>query len=666
MSLLEVKNLIKNFRTGNEPVTFALRGVNLEVKEGEFLIIEGISGSGKTTLLNMLAGLDKFDEGEINFAGKPLKNLTELEMEKYHRQGIGIVFQDFNLISSLSAWENVALPLRFSGIKRIERKKRALELLAIVGLRDRAKHLPYALSGGEKQRVAIARALVANPKIILADEPTGNLDSASGAIIMNLFKELNSKCGRTILLVTHNPLYSGYGKRILAMQDGKIIASKKLAPLELKKESKDVQSAEDEVSDQDKISGFELPNFKSRMRISDIVGLSIQHFNYAKVRAFLTVLGIAIGICAITLFVSLGFGLQKLTVSSLASFEDLQILTVTEPSGSNQSMDASSVMAIANIPNVKTVSPSLESDAVASLGDVNTSVTTRGVFAENLDLEGIELASGSSFSSETAEEAIISKTALTGLTLSDADQSQVIGKQITMQFPVAQTGNTINLNGEMTKINLKVVGISTDTSIAEIDVPVTLLQKETKNDTYSTLAVKVSDLKKTSEVKIALAKMGFEVTGIFGLINQINKAFAVIELVLGLIGGIALLVASFGIINTMTISLLERTREIGVMKALGIAQKDIKRLFAYEACYFGLFGGLIGLTGGFIIGQLINISVAALIKQSGQNENLILFITPFWFAVLVVVFAILVARIAGVYPSLIANKKSPLEALRYE
>lgn len=658
--LIEVKNLVKNFRTGNEPVTFVLRGINLEVKEGEFLIIEGVSGSGKTTLLNMLAGLDKFDSGVINFAGQSLRNLSEQEIEKYRRHDIGIVFQDFNLISSLSAWENVALPLRFSGIGRGERKKRAIELLTIVGLCDQAKHLPYALSGGEQQRVAIARALVSNPKIILADEPTGNLDTVSGAIIMNLFKELNSKYGRTVLLVTHNPLYSGYGKRILTMQDGKIVASKKLAPVGLKKESENTQSAEYKIGD------FNLPDFKRRMRLWDILGLSIQHFNYAKIRAFLTVLGMAISVCAITLFVSLGFGLQKLTVSSLASFEDLQKLTVTVPTGSNKNIDTSSVSAISGIANVEKISPSEESDAVATLGNINASVTVRGIYPDNLNLEGITLASGENFSSADAKEAIISKTALSSLSLSDADQSQIIGKNVMIQLPIAQNGNIINLNDGTTTVNLKVIGIVSETPGVEIDVPIGLLQKETGNENYSSLIIQVSDLKKTLEVRTVLEGMGFEVTGIFGLINQINKAFAVIELVLGLIGGIALLVASFGIINTMTISLLERTREIGVMKALGISRKDIKRLFAYESCYFGFFGGLIGLSVGFILGQVINSFVAMIVKQGGPTGNLVLFITPYWFMGLLLLFAILIARIAGIYPSLVANRKSPLESLKYE
>lgn len=667
MPFIEVKNLVKNFKVGKTTI-FALRGISLQINEGDFLIIEGISGSGKTTLINMLAGLDKFDSGEINFLGKSLENLTGQEVEQYRRHEIGIVFQDFNLISSLSAWENVALPLCFSGIKSSQRKKRALELLEIVGLKDRANHLPYALSGGEKQKVAIARAIVSNPKIILIDEPTGNLDTVSGATIMNLFYELNSKYGYTILLVTHNPLYSGYGKRILTMRDGKFINEKKIAALEFKKELglKNEISEDDKTSSGDKITAFKLPDFKGRMRIWDVLNLSIKHFNYAKIRAFLTVLGIAIGIGAICLFVSLGFGIQKLTISSLGNLNNLQTLSVTVPTGSNQNLDATSISEISKISNVKNVSPSLLSEAVANLGDVNASVSVRGVSLDNLNLEGVELSSGRTFSSATASEAIISEATLSGLVLSDAEKSQIIGKSISLQFPPAETGNVINLNQEMTKINLKVVGVSKETTIAEIVVPIKLLQKEMGISTYSALAVQVSDLNKVTEVKTTLEKMGFEVSAVFGLINQINRTFAVIQLILGLIGGIALLVSSFGIVNTMTISLLERTREIGVMKALGISQKDIKRLFSYESFYFGFFGGIMGITGGFIIGQVVNIFIATTANQSSQNQNLILFVTPYWFMGIIMILAILVALIAGIYPSWVANRKSSLEALRYE
>lgn len=660
VSLIEVKNLIKNFKTDSKSVTFALRGVNLEVKEGEFLIIEGISGSGKTTLLNMLAGLDQFDEGDIKFSGKSLKDLTLKEIERYRRHEIGIVFQDFNLVPSLSAWENVALPLRFSGMRSDERKKRALEILEIVGLKNRASHAPNTLSGGEKQRVAIARALVANPKVILADEPTGNLDSQNGAEIMNLFKELNSKYNRTIFLVTHNPLYSGYGQRILTMQDGKIIAEKKLAQVNLKKQSSDSNEAEDRVN------SFKLPNFQGRMRLSDILNLSIKYFNYAKVRAFLTVAGMAIGICAITLFVSLGFGVQKLAVSSLANMDELKILTVTMPAEAPQNIDPTFVSAISSNPNVEKVVPSLSSEAVANLGNVNATVNVRGVDKNNLALEGINLISGSTFSSNEAKEIIISQIALDNLSLSDEMEDQVLGKNMTIQLPSIQTGNVVNLNKEMNTITLKIVGISEEGTGAEVDLPIGLLQEETNNVSYSMVIVQVNDLKNIEAVQSDLEKMGLEVSAVFGLINQVNKAFYVIELVLGLIGGIALIVASFSIVNTMTISLLERTREIGVMKALGISKNDIKRLFAYEACYFGLFGGLIGLTSGFILGQIANLVVTQIDQKNGQIEGLVLFITPLWFVALILIFAVLVARIAGIYPSVIANKKSSLEALRYE
>lgn len=655
--LIEIKNLVKNFEVGKTTI-FALRGVNLNVKEGEFLIIEGASGSGKTTLINMVAGLEKFDQGEIIFANKSLQNVTLKEMEQYHRKEIGIVFQDFNLISSLSAWENVALPLRFSGIGKNIRKKRALQLLEIVGLKERAEHCPYALSGGEKQRVAIARALAGNPKIILADEPTGNLDSKNGAEIMNLLKDLNEKYHRTILLVTHNPLYSGYGQRILTMEDGNIISEKKLAPL--KNQGETTNKAEDIIN------SFKLPNFENRMRLKDILGISLRHFNYAKIRAFLTTLGMAIGICAIALLVSLGFGLQKTTISSMANMEELQTLTVTQKDDS-EFIDPQSMASISQISNIKEVSPSLSVDSVVVIDDMTASVVARGIKKDYLDIESIAVTSGSQFSSNSASEAIISGPALAALSLSDEAQSEIVGKEISLQIPeTSSNSNIVNLSQPMKKISVTVVGIAKNMKLAEIDLPLDFLQYETGNNNYTALNIKISDLKKTNSIKSAIEEMGFDVTGIFALIGEVNRTFSLFEFVLGLIGGIALLVASFGIVNTMTISLLERTREIGVMKALGISRKDIKRLFIYEACYYGLFGSIIGLCGSFIIGQIINISFGATLKNQLGLANLNLFIMPWWFAILLLFFAIMISYLAGIYPSNAADKKSPLEALRYE
>jgi putative ABC transport system ATP-binding protein len=213
--------LARTFMVGETKVE-ALRGVNLEVPQGRFVALVGPSGSGKSTFLNLVGGLDRPTGGELWIDGVELGASKEKILTEHRRQRVGFVFQGFNLLPRLTALENVALPLIFGGVAERERLARARELLAQVGLGDRIDHRPTQLSGGEQQRVAIARALVGRPAIILADEPTGNLDSATGREIMALLRELNREQGVTLLLVTHDPEAAGFAGRVIRMRDGRI------------------------------------------------------------------------------------------------------------------------------------------------------------------------------------------------------------------------------------------------------------------------------------------------------------------------------------------------------------------------------------------------------------------------------------------------------------
>lgn len=218
--MIQIENLSKVFRT-SEVETIALNHVNIEVKEGEFVAIMGPSGCGKSTLLNILGLLDNPSEGSYKLIGKEVANLKEKERTRLRKGVIGFVFQSFNLIDELNVFENVELPLTYLGIKASERKERVLEILKRMNLSHRAKHFPQQLSGGQQQRVAIARAVVTNPKLILADEPTGNLDSKNGAEVMNLLTELNKE-GTSIVMVTHSQHDAGFAHRVIHLFDGSI------------------------------------------------------------------------------------------------------------------------------------------------------------------------------------------------------------------------------------------------------------------------------------------------------------------------------------------------------------------------------------------------------------------------------------------------------------
>lgn len=220
--VIEVKDLYKLYKLGDSAVR-ALNGVSLEIYEGEFCAIVGTSGSGKSTMLNMLAGLEKPTKGEVIIDGQHIENLKEDQLVKFRREKVGFIFQSFQLLGSMNALENVALPLSFRGVPRAERLKRADQMLDLVKLKKHKKHLPNQMSGGQQQRVGVARALVVDPKIIFADEPTGNLDSRTSREVMALMQQVVRKQKKTLVMVTHDDHLAGYADRIFHIIDGKIV-----------------------------------------------------------------------------------------------------------------------------------------------------------------------------------------------------------------------------------------------------------------------------------------------------------------------------------------------------------------------------------------------------------------------------------------------------------
>ncbi|AEB29059.1 putative ABC transporter [Carnobacterium sp. 17-4] len=219
--MIQVKDIVKTYTTGSETLV-ALDSISLEIMAGEFTAIMGPSGSGKSTLMNIIGLLDRFDSGTYILNGQNVSDLTDNESAKVRNKEIGFVFQSFNLMPRMSVLENVALPLVYAGVKPKERKERALAALERVGLSNRVKHKPNEISGGQKQRVAIARAIVNEPSVLMADEPTGNLDSKTTVDIMRIFQELNAE-GTTIVMVTHEPEVALYTKRIVTFRDGALV-----------------------------------------------------------------------------------------------------------------------------------------------------------------------------------------------------------------------------------------------------------------------------------------------------------------------------------------------------------------------------------------------------------------------------------------------------------
>ena len=220
--VIEVKDLYKLYRVGDEVVR-ALNGVGFAIYEGEFCAIVGTSGSGKSTLLNMLAGLEKPTKGNVVIAGQHIENLTEEQLVRFRRENVGFIFQSFHLLGTMNALENVALPLSFRGVPRDIRMRKADKMLELVKLKKHKKHLPNQMSGGQQQRVGVARALVVDPKIIFADEPTGNLDSHTSEEVMRLMQQVVREQRKTLVMVTHDAHLATYADRVFHIRDGKIL-----------------------------------------------------------------------------------------------------------------------------------------------------------------------------------------------------------------------------------------------------------------------------------------------------------------------------------------------------------------------------------------------------------------------------------------------------------
>jgi len=375
----------------------------------------------------------------------------------------------------------------------------------------------------------------------------------------------------------------------------------------------------------------------------------------------LTIAGVVVGIAAIVFLVSLGFGLQNLVETQIGSMKEL---TQVQVDPNSAKLDDAAVKKLEKIDGVKWVSPAYYLSAQMFIRNRKVDVTMYSLKPKHLEAEGVKADVGKTFSSDTSKEIIVSRAALKVFDLLEA--KSILGKKAKVNiFMKDKSGNiALKIKDKNQVQHMKIVGVAKGTKEAAIYTPIKNLDGlDIKH--YDKAIIKTKNREAVKSIKEQVTKMGYKATSIKDTISEIQGYFRVAQVILGIFGMIALFVASIGIFNTMTISLLERTHEIGVMKAIGGTNKDIRRVFLFEAAQIGIWGGIFGLTGGWVGGLILNYLVNLLaISFKGQSSSM--FLIPWQFGAIAVFFALLVSWLAGLYPARRAGKLNPIEAIRYE
>lgn len=394
------------------------------------------------------------------------------------------------------------------------------------------------------------------------------------------------------------------------------------------------------------------------MRYSQILKTTISNLKGKKSRTILTIAGIAVGISTIVFLVSLGYGLQEFSINRISSINSLLSLDVSQGKTASFRLDGATVKKIGAISGVANISPILSLGGKATMGEKKTDIVATAVEKEYFSLEDLKLLKGTTFSDD--EQKTIVSTALAQSL--GKDPADIIGQNLNLSITFKNESGTA-----VTKdMDLEINGVIQDNTATFAYFPIKLISEYTNDNTvYSALKVKVEDKEETSAVRTEIENMGLTVTSVADTISQIDTVFGYVRAGLGALGGIALIVAAIGMFNTMTIALLERTRDIGIMKSLGIDNSDIYWMFLSEAVIIAGLGGLFGSLFGIVLSYAINFAINILAKIVGA-ETVLLFSTPLWFAGVIIAFSLLVGFSTGLYPSKRAAKINPLDALRYE
>ncbi|OGF45799.1 MAG: MacB family efflux pump subunit [Candidatus Firestonebacteria bacterium RIFOXYC2_FULL_39_67] len=652
--MIELKNVSKTYQMGDITVQ-ALRDVSLKIEQGEYVAIIGPSGSGKSTLMHILGFLDRPDTGAYTVFGEDVAKLKDDKLAILRSNVAGFVFQQFYLLPRTKAIENVELPLIYAGKKEL--RALAHEKLVQVELSERENHTPNELSGGQQQRVAIARALVNDPLVIFADEPTGNLDSKSKEEIMSILEGLNKK-GKTIVMVTHEKEMAERAKRIITVFDGKIVSDvKKTDGLFLHKGERKLDAVQ--------LFARKKTNFWSALFMDHLPQALKSIFSH-KMRSALSMLGILIGVGAVIAMLALGKGAQQSMEARLASLgSNLLMLTPGSSNVGGVSLGAGAVtrFTLADAEalskaggSIKRVSPTVSGRAQVVFENKNWQTRVQSTGVDYAELHAANPEFGRFFTAEEVKSR--AKVVVVGTT--------VVSNLFGNSDPV---GRTIKIN----RINFSIIGVlpqkgsngfqdQDDTMVIPVTTGMYRLLGKVYVDSIDVEAVSLDVMADAAEeIKQVIIKThelkddsSFQIRNMEDIQNMMKSVTNTMSMLLGSVAVISLLVGGIGIMNIMLVSVTERTKEIGLRKAIGAQEKDIMMQFLIEAIVMTVSGGIIGV----IFGELISFIMAKLTGWPVIVTTLSIVVST--------IFSATIGLIFGIFPARKAAKLNPIEALRFE
>jgi macrolide transport system ATP-binding/permease protein len=588
--LIRVADASRVYVSGDSEIR-ALDHASLEIRRGEFVAIMGQSGSGKSTLMNILGCLDRPSEGRYEVNGVEVGSLNPDELAALRRDTFGFVFQRYNLLATVTAAENVELPAIYAGMAQDARRQRAKSLLAKLGLGERTVHRPNQLSGGQQQRVSIARALMNDAEVILADEPTGALDSRSGAEVMALLKQLHSE-GRTIILITHDASVAEHAERIVHIKDGRIV------------DDSGVKRAV--AGGNQRASSAAQANWLDDLE--EAMKMAMRSLRANKFRSALTLLGVMIGVAAVVTMLAIGNGSKEAVMKQISAMGSNLLLVFPGAPGSRPSGDIATLVpadaqAISEMDNVVAVSPERKTRATLRMGSIDYQSNITGVWPAYQVTQNWPMASGTFVTEDDvrsyATVIVLGKTVAKNLFPNDAD-------------PVGQfvlVGNTpFEVIGVLSTKGANSFGSDMDDAAL---VPLSTGFNRLFGQQYlGSVNVKLAADEKTAETQEEIRQLlisrhhleDFQIRSTSSFMAAAASTQNTLTLLLGCVAAISLIVGGIGVMNIMLVSVTERTREIGVRMATGARASNILLQFNTEALVVCGIGGLIGVALGFTAG----------------------------------------------------------------